>query len=483
MKKFLLLLCLVCPTVFYSSDVAPTSISGIILGKKFEGYIHTSTHQGNRPYQEDVIAMGKPIGTLKKKSSVKMAFMIGAPITSSLGIAVFDGHGGSDIAEQLGGAAQDEIATLLDGGQQPLPGLIDYLLEDPHVARGDISHDALIKKIKDQFVSYNTKLKNGLSGGGSCAVVALFLPEKIVVAHVGDSRAVSSDLVSIMTHDHKPFLPNEKKRIEKGGGVVTKASGGIYRVGNKLAVSRAFGDPGIVGVVAEPDISIFDYDLKLLATSSGNLEIEFFPISKFVNSLDLPIYTKNTTAKKIRSNAKASSGYRFVILASDGLWDDLPNRIADYFSWNFNTCDMATDVENGYEKSAIDKTLAEYQCSRLGTADIATHIVESVLVKYGLNKKSLELAIELLQLASIQKEKFKLESFITGDIVQKKSISQKIKEFFVGPQDIQSIIKKNVRKISDNQSIAIIAWDPKSKNKKLKPKLVPKQIEKKESIS
>lgn len=479
MKKFLLLLCLVCPTVFFSSEVAPTSISEIILGKKFEGYIHTSTLQGSRPYQEDVIAMGKPIGTLKKKPSVRMAFMIGAPIISSLGIAVFDGHGGSHIAEQLGGAVSGEIAALLDGGQEPLPGLIDYLLEDPDITRGDISHHALIKKIKEQFVSYNTKLKNGLSGGGSCAVVALFLPEKIVVAHVGDSRAISSSIESIMTHDHKPFIPNEKKRIENEGGFVNKAPGGIYRVDCKLAVSRAFGDSGIVGVVAEPDVSIFDYDLKLLATSSGNLETEFFPISKFVKSLDLPIYMKNKTEKKIRSNAKASSGYRFVILASDGLWDDLPNRIADYFSWNFNTCDMATDVENGYEKSTIDTILAEYQCSRLGTADIATHIVESVLVKHGLNKQSLELAVELLQLASIQKEKFKLESFIAGDIIEKKSISQKVKEFFVGSQDIQSIIKKNVRKISDNQSIAIIAWDPKNEpQKKLKSKLPRRKVKK-----
>jgi serine/threonine protein phosphatase PrpC len=442
MKKALLLLLLICPTLFCSNTMTQkTSFSGIQLGRSM-GYVYASAHRGSRPDQEDVVAWGAPIQPFDQSYT-------------PFGIAVFDGHGGSDIAEQLGGTAPRD-----DTSDEPLPNLVRYLLKDPHIARGDVSHDALIKAIKEKFVSYNKKLKNGMLAGGSCAVLALFLPEKIVIAHVGDSRAVSSDLISIMTHDHKPFLPDEKKRIEKAGGIVTKTKDGIYRVGGTLAVSRAFGDPKIVGITAEPDISIFDYDLKLLATSSSDLDTEFFPVSQFVKSLGLPEYTKNKIGK-------STSGYRFIILASDGLWDNLPNhRIVDYFSLDFNFCFIATEDQNGL--SEIDKTRADYQCSRLGTAEIATHIVESVLTKNGLNQKSLELAVDLLSVASIQKEKFKLDSFIKSTIVGKKSFFQKFKEFFVGPQDVRSIINKNLRKISDNQSIAIVAWDPKSGTKKLK---------------
>merc|ERR1740123_2687411 len=45
-----------------------------------------------------------------------------------------------------------------------------------------------------------------------------------------------------LTTDHKPNHPDEKARIERNGGRVEEAMGGVPRVNGDLAVSRAFGD-------------------------------------------------------------------------------------------------------------------------------------------------------------------------------------------------------------------------------------------------
>mmetsp|Transcript_30016 Transcript_30016/g.29714 ORF Transcript_30016/g.29714 Transcript_30016/m.29714 type:complete len:148 (+) Transcript_30016:267-710(+) len=69
-----------------------------------------------------------------------------------------------------------------------------------------------------------------------------------------------------LSRDHKPYLPDESKRIEENGGNVI-----FGRVQGKLAVSRAFGDfefkenqcledEDLIGelVIAEPEIEIVE---------------------------------------------------------------------------------------------------------------------------------------------------------------------------------------------------------------------------------
>lgn len=73
---------------------------------------------------------------------------------------------------------------------------------------------------------------------GCAAVVVLIVGEYIIVANVGDCRAVLSKggKAINLTVDHKPENPIEKDRIHKSGGTIQ---------GNRierLAVSRAFGD-------------------------------------------------------------------------------------------------------------------------------------------------------------------------------------------------------------------------------------------------
>lgn len=86
-----------------------------------------------------------------------------------------------------------------------------------------------------------------------------------------------------MSEDHKPNKDSERARIENEGGVVIWA--GTWRVGGVLAVSRAFGDR---------------------------------PLKKFV------IATPEVRQESV------SSEDEFLILASDGVWDVVSNKVRPF---------------------------------------------------------------------------------------------------------------------------------------------------------
>mmetsp|Transcript_153650 Transcript_153650/g.491301 ORF Transcript_153650/g.491301 Transcript_153650/m.491301 type:complete len:502 (-) Transcript_153650:148-1653(-) len=88
----------------------------------------------------------------------------------------------------------------------------------------------------------------GGSGGGgeadASAVPMVWAPRRVVVANVGDSRAVlcRAGRAVDLSNDHKPELKAEEARIRGAGGLVAQA-GPCYRVdGWGLNLSRALGD-------------------------------------------------------------------------------------------------------------------------------------------------------------------------------------------------------------------------------------------------
>lgn len=118
---------------------------------------------------------------------------------------------------------------------------------------------------------------------GTTATVVSLVGDQFTVAHVGDSRAVLSNLdgtVQRLFEDHKPGRRDEMERIESAGGLVVEVSG-TFRVNGVLAVSRAIGDPELKQfIIPRPDI--FKFSL------SGHEE--------------------------------------FLVLASDGLWDNISDE-------------------------------------------------------------------------------------------------------------------------------------------------------------
>ncbi|GJN15359.1 hypothetical protein PR202_gb02263 [Eleusine coracana subsp. coracana] len=118
---------------------------------------------------------------------------------------------------------------------------------------------------------------------GSTASSAVLMGNHLYVANVGDSRAVISKAgkAIALSEDHKPNRSDERKRIESAGGIVMWA--GTWRVGGVLAMSRAFGNRLLKQfVIADPEIQ----------EQEINDEMEF------------------------------------LIIASDGLWDVVPNEVS-----------------------------------------------------------------------------------------------------------------------------------------------------------
>ncbi|KAH6828070.1 Protein phosphatase 2C family protein [Perilla frutescens var. hirtella] len=109
---------------------------------------------------------------------------------------------------------------------------------------------------------------------GSTASTAVLVGNHLYVANVGDSRTIISKAGKAipLSDDHKPNRSDERKRIENAGGVVMWA--GTWRVGGVLAMSRAFGNRMLKQfVVAEPEIQDqeVDRDLELLVLASDGL--------------------------------------------------------------------------------------------------------------------------------------------------------------------------------------------------------------------
>ncbi|KAG1681313.1 hypothetical protein FOA52_007359 [Chlamydomonas sp. UWO 241] len=168
---------------------------------------------------------------------------------------VFDGHGGRYAAEYVRTHLLHRIL-----GHAKFETDMHGAIEDSYLA------------VDDEYMN-----KKGVQcEDGSTAVTAVWTKNRLVIANVGDSRAVlcRAGKPVVLSVDHKPNHREERQRIEGAGGVVVWS--GTWRVGGVLAVSRAFGDK---------------------------------PLKKFVSC-------KPHVREEVITDAD-----EFVILASDGLWD------------------------------------------------------------------------------------------------------------------------------------------------------------------
>ncbi|KAL8171902.1 hypothetical protein V2J09_023706, partial [Rumex salicifolius] len=118
--------------------------------------------------------------------------------------------------------------------------------------------------IRKAYHETDAQILQKFGRGGSTAVTAILINcRRLVVANVGDSRAVvcRNGKAKQLTVDHEPV--KEEDDIESRGGFVTRNPGDVPRVDGELAVSRAFGDrsikehlsmdPHIMSVVLDDD--------------------------------------------------------------------------------------------------------------------------------------------------------------------------------------------------------------------------------------
>ncbi|KAL0585567.1 hypothetical protein ABG067_004708 [Albugo candida] len=197
-----------------------------------------SQMKGRRPYMED--------------RHIAYAMLNGDPEQSFYG--VFDGHGGAGAANYC------------------VQALCQNIVNEPSLQKEPM--EALKKGFIQTDRDYVDLAARSNAEDGSTAVVILTRGDTIYVAHAGDSRAIlvnkDSD-VSVLTSDHKPNRPDEKRRIQELGGSVV--FWGVWRVSGVLAVSRAIGDRLLKPLVAaEPEVKKFirtDQDLFIVVASDG----------------------------------------------------------------------------------------------------------------------------------------------------------------------------------------------------------------------
>ncbi|OMO60249.1 phosphatase 2C (PP2C)-like protein [Corchorus capsularis] len=110
---------------------------------------------------------------------------------------------------------------------------------------------------------------------GTCCVTALIEGEDVVVSNLGDCRAVlcRGGVAEALTTDHKAEREDERKRIENTGGYV-EFHRGAWRVHGILSVSRSIGDAHLKDwVLADPDTKIFKLtpEMEFLVLASDGL--------------------------------------------------------------------------------------------------------------------------------------------------------------------------------------------------------------------
>jgi serine/threonine protein phosphatase PrpC len=204
---------------------------------------------------------------------------------------------------------------------------------------------------------------------GTTATVVLQFPSAIVVASVGDSRAVlccdrrassrsggeegEEVVVALaLTEDHTPQRPEERARIETLGGTV-EHTGQKLRVNGEMAVTRSIGDfPFGALLTAEPDIFVFHRvdsgrersgargsgNDPVVQQEEGSSVLKANPCDE-LRALRPPPRSPaapgpSSSGSGSDSGSSSSSGaevQQFIVLASDGLFDVMSNDEVVYF--------------------------------------------------------------------------------------------------------------------------------------------------------
>eukprot|EP00939_MAST-03C_sp_MAST-3C-sp1_P000207 g207.t1 len=231
------------------------------------------TSRGNRPFMEDYGSSGR----IESSSSSSFHEWFG----------IFDGHNGARSAAFASGEMQRYLRDVAAAAS------VDAVSFDalPSLIRG------ALWTIEETLFRERQEIKDE---SGTTATIVAASKEGLTVVNVGDSTAIACcsrvddpSSYTVLSVDHTPYLASERMRVERLGGNVTcpkgpegstgddalRSIGGVCRVEGKLAVSRSIGD---------------------------------FHLKPFVSSLS-----------NVNILAPWTGHEKFLIVASDGLWDGL----------------------------------------------------------------------------------------------------------------------------------------------------------------
>ncbi|PSS06372.1 Protein phosphatase 2C 51 [Actinidia chinensis var. chinensis] len=268
--------------------------------------------QGHREYQEDRIACNLKMSIPILGKDGPKEVLVGV-------VAVFDGHGGKEASEiasenlldyfflhvvfntyKQSVTCKTDHDLVFRGLNKDKVGEFSYLVSTGEVppVSGDDSMLAILKKsllrtIHDIDTKFSLEAFNNRYVSGSTATAVLLVDGQILVANVGDSKALlcsekikpalgdggtSTIMLDVeeLTGDHHPDRDDEKARIEAAGGFVR--TWGVPRVNGILAVSRSIGDVYLkrYGVIPVPEVIGWRHltanDSYLVVASDGIFE-------------------------------------------------------------------------------------------------------------------------------------------------------------------------------------------------------------------
>ncbi|XP_024515083.1 protein phosphatase 2C 57 isoform X3 [Selaginella moellendorffii] len=209
--------------------------------------------------------------------------------------AVYDGHAGISSVNYLKKELFSECVNALQGGA--------LLQSDNSIDLEAALSQAFVQVDKRLLSCRLEQQEEADRESGSTATVMFLGKEKVVVAHVGDSRVI------IRPYGSSKTALAEGKRVIAAGGWISNG-----RVCGNLAVSRAFGDISLKSRRKE----MLEEGLK------KNLWTQ-----KFVSKRDLT--GEWLTAAPDVTAATLGQDAEFIILASDGLWDSIKSKDAVAF--------------------------------------------------------------------------------------------------------------------------------------------------------
>jgi len=180
--------------------------------------------------------------------------------------AVYDGHGGTGVANYL----KDHCH--------------EFILDQPEYKEGNIEESVLkaFLQVDEELRTYGSATELT----GSTATVILIKHGDLICANLGDSRAVASlqGLVKNLSTDHNTSNAQERERIFSMGGTIKD-----NRVGGVLIPTRSFGD----------------FLLK--------------------SETDKPPWKQVISAVPQLQTFHLDCQWEFVVVGSDGVWDAMSN--------------------------------------------------------------------------------------------------------------------------------------------------------------
>ncbi|XP_057867332.2 probable protein phosphatase 2C 25 isoform X2 [Cryptomeria japonica] len=269
-------------------------------------------------------------------------------------VGIYDGHGGPEASRFV----SDHLFLHLMRFAREEGRMSDEVLRRSFNAteEGFLAH-----------VTRSWKTKPLIAAVGSCCLVGVIWGEKLFVANVGDSRAVMGSLgrsnkkitAEQLTRDHNASVEEvrqELKALHPDDSRIVVNKHGVWRVKGIIQVSRSIGDV----YLKKPEFNLGPVYTRFQLSE---------PLHRPVLTADPSIYTLTLNPQD-----------KFLIFASDGLWEHLTNQQAVEIVYNYPRAGIARRLVRAALQEAAKKREMRYSDLKKIERGIRRHFHDDISV-------------------------------------------------------------------------------------------------------